>query len=328
MKLISQRDLPQANVQLGSSNKTIGTDGCLVTCLAMIMDTAPEVVNSRLLQVGGYQDGNLVIWKKIEEAFPGMTFDYRYKEYDGAAVSAAIIEYGYCLVEVDANPLTVEKEKHWVVYLPGGRENDPWTGRENFIDKYNPTGFAVIHGKWSKEMDAETLRSQLAACQMEQIKNDERIEDCRKTRRAQAEQITQLSTDLKDCQDHSKNVEADNKALFTAINAAGLKTEEEAVTTVADAQTLLKGLGLVYQASLNKGSAMLETLKEPARILVLGFFSYVVSDVLQQVAGLPVTQTTLILTLVLKAADKFLHEYAKQNNIEFRGTTLKGLLPF
>lgn len=66
---------------------------------------------------------------------------------------------------------------------------------------------------------------------------------------------------------------------------------------------------------------MQETLKEGARIVILAAVSALLSFLLGKVVpDMPQTQTTAILTLVLKMADKWIHSN--------QDLTANGLLPF
>lgn len=139
MKLLSQRDTRWANIKLGTSNQTIGGYGCTITCLAMILDTTPDVVNDKLLSVNGYASGNLVIWDKIKEAFPGAEV-HRVWNYNNDDVLANVPNV---LVEVDGTP--IGGYKHWVVYIGNHKLNDPWDGTKKPTSSYpNPLSYCVV----------------------------------------------------------------------------------------------------------------------------------------------------------------------------------------
>lgn len=138
MKKLSQRDPRWANIQLGTSNKTIGTHGCTITALAIILDTTPDVVNQRLKDVGGYASGNLVIWDKIAIAFPG-TQIHRVWSYNNDDVLANVPNV---IVEVDGAPIGAPK--HWVVFIGNKKMIDPWTGQEEATSKYTPLSYCII----------------------------------------------------------------------------------------------------------------------------------------------------------------------------------------
>ncbi len=146
MQPLSQRDKRWKDIKLGTSNTTIGNYGCTITAIAMIIGTTPDVVNERMKQVGGFHKGNLVIWKKIEEAFPGIK-TRRVWSYDNADVKANV---KHVLVEVDGKP--IGGFRHWVVYVGGQKLYDPWDGKVDPTSDYpNPLSYCVLSGEWKKK---------------------------------------------------------------------------------------------------------------------------------------------------------------------------------
>jgi len=144
MTILSQRDKRWKSITLGTSG-TIGDFGCTITCLAMIIGSTPDVVNERLKAVNGYAQGNLVIWAKLEEAFPGIKIK-RVWSYDNADVLKNVPNV---LVEVDGKP--IGGYRHWVVYVGNKKAYDPWTGTEVPTSQYpTPVSYCVIGGTWNK----------------------------------------------------------------------------------------------------------------------------------------------------------------------------------
>lgn len=149
IKPLSQRDPAWASEKLGTSNTTISSHGCTITCLAMAADITPHEVNERMKAAGAYSDGNLVNWTKIQAAIPWLQFEWRNKGYtdaDNARVKAAIDKNGFCLVCVDINPGDgVLRDDHWVNYIGGGKILDPIDGKTKATSTYVATGFSIIH---------------------------------------------------------------------------------------------------------------------------------------------------------------------------------------
>lgn len=147
MTPLSQRDQRWANLKLGDSNYTIGPDGCTITCLAMAANLTPGEINRRMNLVGALK-GGLVNWTLIGKANIGLEFIWRNKgwlEADNAKVLQAIVDYGFCLAEVDfdGNPKTTGK--HWILLIGNKRAYDPWTGTEIDTSKYSTfTGYAIL----------------------------------------------------------------------------------------------------------------------------------------------------------------------------------------
>lgn len=145
MTILSQRDPRWGNLYLGFSTTYIRDYGCTITCLAMILGTTPDVVNERLKAVKGFS-GNLIIWAKIEEAFPGIKVR-RVWAYNNDDVKANV---GHVLVEAPATPIG-GTGSHWTVYIGNQRLYDPWAGKERPTSDFsNPTGYCVLSGSWIK----------------------------------------------------------------------------------------------------------------------------------------------------------------------------------
>lgn len=138
MYRLSQRDSRWANIEVGTGGRSIGQVGCTITCLAMIGNTTPDIVNQKLKAVNGYAQGNLVLWTKIKEALPQLQFLTRGYAYDNAVVAKNLP----CLVEVNGAP--IGGFRHWVVFIGNQRLYDPWDGLEKTTGVYQTTGFAVI----------------------------------------------------------------------------------------------------------------------------------------------------------------------------------------
>jgi hypothetical protein len=137
---LSQLDERWRYLMLGTSNITIGEAGCLITCCSMLANTTPDKLNQKLIDVGGYQDGNLLIWSKLSEATNGkLTFNWLNYEYNNDGVKKIIEEEGACIVRVDNNGYM-----HFVLYIGNGQMIDPLTGQVESTSKYEAVGFADI----------------------------------------------------------------------------------------------------------------------------------------------------------------------------------------
>ena len=142
LQILSQRDPRWSGVTIGTSNVTIGSHGCTITCLAMAAGLTPDEINSRLLKVNGYANGNLVIWSKISEAIPTLSNGIRSNVYDNDKVKEAISKNGFCLVEVDG--ARIGASRHWCLYIGNGQMHDPWFGTQKSTSYYPPVGYAII----------------------------------------------------------------------------------------------------------------------------------------------------------------------------------------
>lgn len=142
MKAYNQRDYSNT---LGTGSTTIAQEGCTITCVGMFAGIDPVEVNRRMIAVGGYVNGNLVNWTKLHDAMPWIDFVYRHYSYDNTIALQAIKDHGAVLIEVDFDGTPKTTDKHWVLYIGGGRMLDPWTGNEVSTTKYAiVTGMAVL----------------------------------------------------------------------------------------------------------------------------------------------------------------------------------------
>jgi hypothetical protein len=142
MTPLSQRDVRWNKVPLGTSTTTIGSHGCTITCVAMLAGKTPTEVNALLKSVGGYANGNLIIWEKIDALNIGLTFKQRVRSWNEESVLISIEKYGGCLVEVDGAP--IGGDKHWVLQISRTEIIDPWTGTIRPTSTYKPVGYSII----------------------------------------------------------------------------------------------------------------------------------------------------------------------------------------
>ncbi len=138
MTPLSQRDPRWKDIKLGTGATTISSHGCLITCLAMLAGTTPDVVNEELKRVGGYQNGNLVIWSALDRTNLGLRFIERSRVYNNEKVLNNLP----CIVEVDGS--RIGAKQHFVVYIGNKRMIDPWTGVEKDTSYYPAVGYAIV----------------------------------------------------------------------------------------------------------------------------------------------------------------------------------------
>jgi len=135
---LSQRDPRWKDIKLGTGATTISSHGCLITCLSMLAGTTPDVVNEELKRVGGYQNGNLVIWSALDRTNLGLRFIERSRVYNNEKVSNNLP----CIVEVDGS--RIGAKQHFVLYIGNKRMIDPWFGREADTSYYPAIGYAIV----------------------------------------------------------------------------------------------------------------------------------------------------------------------------------------
>lgn len=132
------------NMYIGDG--TVGQYGCTISVCGNIIGVTPDVFLARMKAVNGFL-GNLIIWAKIEEAFPGITIRrvWTYNNEDVKNNTPNVI------VEVPAWPIKGQG-MHWVQYLGNQKLYDPYTNRIRPTSDFpNPTGYCVITGKWEQK---------------------------------------------------------------------------------------------------------------------------------------------------------------------------------
>jgi len=149
--LFSQRDPAWARLQLGTSGVTIGSHGCVVACLAMVLQAfglseTPATVNDSLTVHHGYHSTNHVIWESVQRIWPTVNFAGR---FDCTSVPAPTDEINRRLalrfpviawLDFDERPGI---QQHFVLLVEAvlgdsGETvdyhiHDPWTGKVNSL---------------------------------------------------------------------------------------------------------------------------------------------------------------------------------------------------
>ena len=139
--LLSQRDPRWKGEKLGFDDSvTIGTDGCTLTCLTMLVNgygfnETPDTLNRKLLDLGrgnGFVNG-LIVWEGLARTFPKIVYQNNIVCRDKPAPLDSInksLDSGQPLVvEVDRSP-SPGLESHWVILIARQDEDylilDPW----------------------------------------------------------------------------------------------------------------------------------------------------------------------------------------------------------
>lgn len=132
-----------AKIKIGNSNKTICSDGCLISSLSFLSQwygdyKSPEWMAKNLLFT---QDGSL-IWQSLNEDLP-FKFVYRYYSKDDSKIKGILnSKDNACVLRINYKGYV-----HWVALIGYSRLNgykimNPLTGTEWL--KYEITGFAEI----------------------------------------------------------------------------------------------------------------------------------------------------------------------------------------
>ena len=121
-----QRDPKWRAVRLGYGRTTIGSHGCFVTCLAMMVHKRPDEVNQILKEQGGFYKDLI----KSEASAKILGLEYNGRDYNINNMP----QYSPSIKEV-----WMGKSQHFALrIIENGKRYiiDPWTGRKEYINKY------------------------------------------------------------------------------------------------------------------------------------------------------------------------------------------------
>ena len=139
--ILSQCDPRWKGEKLGfNESASIGTDGCTLTCLTMLVNgygfnETPDTLNRKLVELGpgnGFTDG-LIVWEGLAKVFPKIVYRNNIVCRDRPAPLDSInksLDSGQPLiVEVDRSP-SPSLESHWIILIARQDDDylilDPW----------------------------------------------------------------------------------------------------------------------------------------------------------------------------------------------------------
>ena len=133
-----QKDLRWKDKPLGTKS-TLGAHGCALMCETMAMNalgylTNPVSNNEWRTKHAGYSNGNLIIWEKAQEQFPGVVYEGMQWWVSDEQIKASIRSGRYPIILVDLDETTPEENMHWIFGIGLDAQNhilafDPWTGK-------------------------------------------------------------------------------------------------------------------------------------------------------------------------------------------------------
>jgi hypothetical protein len=153
VKPLSQRDPRWKDKKLGFSTYSIGSKGCTITCLTMLVnyvynfDLRVDQFNEAMKKVDGfakdsYGQKSLIIWSKVPIAYPKLKWIYRDYNYSNTKVSWYVYVHKIPVC-VEVNAWSIGAPKHWVLFCGDRKMADPWTGVIESTAKYPLTGDAL-----------------------------------------------------------------------------------------------------------------------------------------------------------------------------------------
>lgn len=143
VRVYSQRDWRWRWSKFGFGGGTFGSYGCTTVALTSLLftlgyDLTPPQVAERLRKVKAYT-GDLLIWGRVQLAFPKVKFVWRNYAYKNAPVKEAVEKGMPVMVEVLLNG-----HRHWVLFLGDQKMMDPWNGRVISTATYPLIGYALF----------------------------------------------------------------------------------------------------------------------------------------------------------------------------------------
>ena len=113
-----QKDPRWKDKPLGTKS-TLGANGCALMCETMAMNalgylTNPVSNNEWRTKHAGYSNGNLIIWEKAQEQFPGVVYEGMQWWVSDEQIKASIRSGRYPIILVDLDESTPEENMHWI----------------------------------------------------------------------------------------------------------------------------------------------------------------------------------------------------------------------
>ena len=153
--LFSQKDSRWASERLGTSSVTIGAYGCLITAASMVCkyygkDTNPSKINKDLIEVNGYENGNLLKYNAITTIYPDIVVDWsKFLSNPTDGMIDATLEMGLPVIaQVDYYVGTPALEQHWVVIIGKDEHGyliaDPIDGQRAYLSRYAGKAWRMV----------------------------------------------------------------------------------------------------------------------------------------------------------------------------------------
>lgn len=185
--MYSQRDARWKDIPINDTDYTLGTDGCLITCLAWISGITPDTAVKKLGFNGAQVDWNTLGNIGLELLEKG--------SYDNDKVLKYIAENGQCIVRVDwdGSPKSTG-DTHFVIYTGNKLLLDPWTGTERATSTYPlVTGIRAVR----RIVMADTIPVERATFE-QLVTKSTRYDDIVKTGITQASDVDDLKRQIKE----------------------------------------------------------------------------------------------------------------------------------
>lgn len=109
---------------VGTSSRSMAGVGCVLSCAASAITqlgfpVTPAELNVKMTACGGFQDGSDLIWNKLGDAVPGITYSYS-RVFSAKTIEADLQNGLMPIVKVKAN---ITGAQHWVMIV-GARDGE------------------------------------------------------------------------------------------------------------------------------------------------------------------------------------------------------------
>ena len=118
-----------------SKTETLYASGCLVHCVARILNLPRLEVHDRLKDKGCFFNKCLLDLTKVPLAYPQLTYTGKFA-YDNNIALGAIKRNGIVIAEVDFNPIMNGTQQHFVCMVGDGKIEDSLGGKIKPVSTY------------------------------------------------------------------------------------------------------------------------------------------------------------------------------------------------
>jgi len=143
--MLSQNDVNWKLKRINGTNSTIGSFGCLITCICFILQKAGYAVTPEVL-AGNKElfDGDMWVgWDKLQTFYPNLNYVWGEKCLSSPApidkILSEIKDGYYPIIMLDYSPKVTGMQTHYLVVIDSDSQGnlkvgDPWDGAEIWLD--------------------------------------------------------------------------------------------------------------------------------------------------------------------------------------------------
>lgn len=182
----SQNDPLWKGTTLGTKG-TIGAYGCLMTDAAMVAcyfgsNETPLTLNQKLLNNGGYLNGNLFVWTAFATIF-GLKYSTQFSNSNNLTKTnmdqiRGAIDKGFpVFLQIDTIPSTSDLDEHWILAIDYDGDDfiiqDPWDGATKRITSWGVIPQKLIYA-WCWYEGNITANASTGGCLLENTADNQK----------------------------------------------------------------------------------------------------------------------------------------------------------